>query len=161
MIYVFQGSSIVETRNDANKRYPIFLNFDGKSQLDLALEDSDFDSFQFILAQAINIQQGFESAYLVDSWLLKAIKLELDLKLLFESKLCTQKLDKEMFVHKEQFPEKHADKSEVIRGYERGFVNLFHDRRVYKDTFGETDDALQRRCCACCCACCLSKSGPS
>ena len=86
---VFQGTSIGETRNDANKRYPIFLNFDGKSQLDLALEDSDFDSFQFLLAQAINIQQGFESAYLVDSWLLKAIKLELDLKLLFESKLCT------------------------------------------------------------------------
>ena len=149
---VFQGTSIGETRDDANKRYPIFLNFDGKSPLDLALDYSDFDSFQFLLAQTINIQQGFESAYLVDSWLVQAIRLELDLKLLFESKLCTQKLDREMFARKsrDQFPERHSAKQEVIRGYAGGFPSLLHDSGVHAATFGAADAASQRRRCSCC-----------
>ena len=66
---IFQKTQIGDTYNLKSKRFPIFLNFDGKSQLDLALKASDIESFKFLIVQLIQIQNGFESSHLVDSWL--------------------------------------------------------------------------------------------
>jgi hypothetical protein len=73
-------------------RFPIFLDFDGKSPLDYALQQVDLDSFKFLLQQLILYQQGHHCTYLLDGFLLDAMRLEIDLKPLFESKMCTQSL---------------------------------------------------------------------
>ena len=96
---LFAKTAIAEHFNQQNKRYPLFLNFDGESPLDLAMKSFDFESFDYLLQQTIALQDGWESSHLVDSWLLKAMRLELDIKPLFESKLCSQRISRENFAH--------------------------------------------------------------
>ena len=53
------------------------------------MEAVDLDSFKFLLEQLIELQNTHLSTFLLDSWILEAMRREIDLKPLFESKLCT------------------------------------------------------------------------
>ena len=46
---LFAKTSISDHFNQQNKRYPIFLNFEGESPIDLAMKSFDFESFDYLL----------------------------------------------------------------------------------------------------------------
>ena len=94
---VFSKTSICNPAAIQTKRFPFFLDFKGKSPLDLALDNYDLQKFNLLLSQLIIVQDCFESSYLIDSILVKAMKKDLDLKGLFESKICTQIVTRDLF----------------------------------------------------------------
>ena len=95
---LFTKTSISGKRNSKKvKRFPFFLDFDGKSPLDYALANYDLQTFQVLIVEMINIQDCFESSYLVDSVIVEATRRNLDLRNLFESKICSQVVDRDTF----------------------------------------------------------------
>ena len=70
---------------------------------------------------------------MIDSFLMKAIKLELHLQDLFDSKLCTQRLEKNMTMCK--FPKKYHKTTPVTHGYGNDWSTLVHDKNVYEEIF--------------------------
>lgn len=70
-------------------RFPFFLDFEKKSPFNYAIELGDTESLKFLVQKLVEYQNSFFSAYLIDGWLLKAMKMDIDLNILFESKLCT------------------------------------------------------------------------
>ena len=50
---VFNKTNLKNFVKTKSKRFPIFLNFDNKSPLDLAIDQFDFESFQLLLRTAI------------------------------------------------------------------------------------------------------------
>lgn len=46
---LFEKTSIAYQFGKDNKRYLFFWNFDGKSQLDSALDNYDFETFEYLI----------------------------------------------------------------------------------------------------------------
>ena len=86
---LFSFTKLREYVSDREKRFIFFLDFENKSPLCYALNNFDLESFKFLLQQLVEYQNTHFSSYLLDNWLLKALNLDIDLKPLFESKLCT------------------------------------------------------------------------
>ena len=122
--------------NQQNKRFPFYFNFDKKSPLDIAIEAFDFESFNFLLYQMIHLQNGFESSHLVDSWLIHAIQLGLDIKRLFESKICTTSINRDSIHYIEQYPDFHFNQKSVTLRYDGSIETLIYDDKAYNSVFG-------------------------
>ena len=133
---VFSKTFICNSPVTQNKRFPFFLNFKGKSPLDLALENFDLQKFNLLLGKLITIQECFESSYIIDSVIVKAMQQNLDLKGLFQSKICTQIVNRDHFKHFEKFPEFHEN-SKTVSGLFRGtWAELMHSQSVIEDSLG-------------------------
>ena len=85
----------------------------------------------------INIQDGFESSHLVDNVLVEAVKRNLELKCLFDSKICTQAVTRENFKNFDQFPEFHENDKTVAGVFPGSWFELFHHKRVIEESLGE------------------------
>ena len=85
----------------------------------------------------IDLQDGFESSHLVESWLLNAIKLGLDIKCLFESKICTSSVNRDTLNYIEQYPDFHSDTKTMTVRYEGCIYSLIYDDQAYNTVFGE------------------------
>lgn len=83
--------------------------------MDFAIKQVDIDSFKFLLDNFIKLQNAHYSCYMLDGWLLDAMRLDIDLKSLFESKLCTHNLSEtpRAIDFCEQFEEFHSDDSTI------------------------------------------------
>ena len=78
---IFSKTSIEKFCDKKNKRFPIFLSFErskndkacgeyGRSQLDIAIDAYDYDSFNILLQATIQYQEGSESSHLARSWMI-------------------------------------------------------------------------------------------
>ncbi len=54
--------------------FPIFYNFFGVSQITIALAAHDKKSFYKLMFVLINMQDCFESSFLINSWMLQAFE---------------------------------------------------------------------------------------
>ena len=107
LIKIFGNLTFSEFCN--NKQFQehncIFLDFKKQSSLKNALESSDFKSFNILLVNLVNHQAGISSAHIIEPLLLKAIKVNLDFNIAFNSKLFTQQLSSKKFQSfSDQFP---------------------------------------------------------
>jgi hypothetical protein len=115
---------------------PFFLNFDGKSALNIAIEARDFASFSILLAQFVRYQNRPESALVVDNWLPEAIEKGVKLDGLFKSKVLTQVIKTgALFPHSGQFEHNHSDLSTFSVEYPHSFSQLQQDKNVYSKFF--------------------------
>ena len=76
---------------------------------------------------------------MVDEWLLQAIRLDVDLKPLFESRLCTQNLcDTDNAIEDiKQFQEFHPDDSTLTVKYTGSMADLRYSDTIYEEVFAE------------------------
>jgi hypothetical protein len=56
--------------NTEKKMFPIFYNFRGETQINLAMQARDINSFYRLLDTLIKMQACIESSFLVSNWLL-------------------------------------------------------------------------------------------
>ena len=84
----------------------------------------------------IHLQDGFESSHLVDSWLLHSIQLGLDIKRLFESKICTSPINRDSIHYIEQYPDFHSEQISVTLRYDGSIDTLIYDDKAYNTVFG-------------------------
>jgi len=56
------------------KMFPIFYNFFGVSQISITLAAHDKKSFYKLMFVLINMQDCFESSFLINSWMLQAFE---------------------------------------------------------------------------------------
>jgi hypothetical protein len=56
------------------KMFPIFYNFFGVSQIKIALAAHDNKSFYKLMFVLINMQDTFESSFLINSWMITAFE---------------------------------------------------------------------------------------
>ena len=63
---------------------------------------------------------------------------ELDLRELFESKICSNLINNETFLHSYQYPGFHRDKSRKTARYQGKLINVLYGRNCYNVIFGET-----------------------
>lgn len=68
-----------------------------RTPLDVALENNDFASFRLLLHHVVTLQNREELNFLVGKWVVDALEMEMDLLPLFESNLCTSKIEKGKF----------------------------------------------------------------
>lgn len=78
-----------------------------------------------------------ESSHLIDTVLLKAMKLDLDLKSLFESRLCSMLISRETFQHQDQYPEFHWNSQTKSTEFKGSWGEFISGRRVYFDLFSK------------------------
>jgi len=67
--------------------------------------------------------------------------MDIDLKPLFESKLCTLNVHESTFEGRGNFPEFDTDTSTVTLKYERSISELVYDENLYKLVFPESKNA--------------------
>jgi len=70
------------------------------------------------------------------------MRLELELTKLFDSKVCSQKIDKNSFLNHGSFPERHQDTSTVVKAYSRSIIDLTCDLNAYKELYSKDLPAL-------------------
>lgn len=80
-------------------RYPIFFNFFGQSQIELALEATDYESFYIFVTLLLKYQDSIKNSYMVNSFLIDAITIGLDVCSLLDSNLCSYKLEENEVEH--------------------------------------------------------------
>ena len=127
------------------KRFPLFLDFEqrsdsgyGRSQLDIAIDNFDFESFKILLKGLIQLQNCYESSHLVGNWIIEAVRNELDLRELFDSKLCTQLItDENAFTHAYQFPTFHSDEGRKTVRFKAPYTHLLYGKETYNTLFAE------------------------
>ena len=106
----------------------------------MAIDNFDFESFEYLLSQMIQLQNGFESAHLVDSWLHDALRLGLNIKPLFESRIMTQRIDRENFQNAEEFYDFHSNPATMTQKYDKGITEFMYSDTAYIDLFGKLED---------------------
>ena len=79
--------------------YPIFFNFFGQSQIELALEATDYESFYILIELLLSYQDSIKNSYIINSFFIRAIETGLDVCSLMDSKICSYKLDDEEVEH--------------------------------------------------------------
>jgi hypothetical protein len=92
---------------ESYKMFPIFFNFHGESQLTMALAANDTTSFNLLLQAFIKHQSYPESAYLVNAWFMKAIRMSLCITGLLESPIIQTRLNASIIEHWDSWPEIH------------------------------------------------------
>jgi hypothetical protein len=65
--------------------FPIFFNFFGETQINIARSAHDNLSFYMLLEVIIKLQNCFESSFLINTWIIDAFKEGLDIVPLLES----------------------------------------------------------------------------
>lgn len=78
-----------------NKQFLFFKDFTGKSPLDYAFDRKDDQIFSFLLKKMIEYQEGHESSHLIEGWLESAMIEKKNVNCVFDSKICTIRLNKE------------------------------------------------------------------
>ncbi len=89
------------------KMFPIFYNFYGETQINIALLAHDNPSFYKLLDIFVKMQACLESSFLVNSWLLKAFEEGLDIICLLNSQIMQTKLNASFVEHWKTWPEFH------------------------------------------------------
>ena len=64
------------------------------------------------------------------------MRLELDIKPLFESKIATQRISRENFMHSNQYPDFHSNKQTKTMAYQHSMMDLIYGEKVYEEVFG-------------------------
>lgn len=116
-------------------RHVLYWDFKKQSPLDVSLRESDHTSFNLLLEELVKRQSTINCAHLVDSWLLKAIPINVDLRSLFRSKLVSCKLTSGSFRFSEQFISKHQDEHEIVNHFTGSIIELMHSPNVYSTHF--------------------------
>ena len=118
------------------KMVPIFYNFFGETQINIALLAHDNASFYKLLDTFIKMQACLESSFLVNSWLLRAFEEGLDIVPLLESQIMQTKLTGAIIEHWGTWPEFHKQTDGVTVNYDKPFLVLLHDEIAYQHLFG-------------------------
>jgi hypothetical protein len=131
LVEILEMPSVAMFYNKIEHRYPIFFNFFGQSQINLALEATDYESFYILQELMLAYQDSIKNSYMVNSFLIRAIETGLDVCSLLDSKICSYKLDDDEVEHFTCFPEFHTNDAKFIVNYDKSFMDLLHDEEAY------------------------------
>jgi len=81
------------------KMFPIFFNFFGETQINIAMNAHDTNSFYMLLEVMIKLQDCFESSFLINNWLLDAFREGLNIVQLLESQILSTVLTPALIEH--------------------------------------------------------------
>jgi hypothetical protein len=76
----------------------------GNSQINLALKARDYKSFYLLMDSMIEFQNCIENSFIINDWLISAIKKGIDIEKLLDSEICSTKLNKDNLEHPETWP---------------------------------------------------------
>lgn len=107
------------------------------SPLDIAKKNMDLQVLQDLVGYLIDVQGCFESSHLVDNILVGCIEKDLDLKRLFDSKICTMLVQRDTFKQFSHFPEFHPSAKTMSSPFRGNWVELQNSKTVVEDVFGE------------------------
>ena len=71
------------------------------------------------------------------NWLLEAMRNELDLKELFDSKICSQLICNDNFIYANQYPTFHQNKTKKTARFTGSLNDLMYGKACYNEVFGE------------------------
>lgn len=74
-----------EYYNVEKKMFPIFYNFFGETQINIALLAHDNASFYVLLDTLIEMQSTIENSFLINTWLIEAFRNGLEINQLLDS----------------------------------------------------------------------------
>ena len=74
LVQLFSKTNISGYVDASEKRFPFFLDFYQKSPLHYAIEHFDTESLRYLICQLITHQNYYFSAYLLDEWIITALK---------------------------------------------------------------------------------------
>lgn len=100
------------------KMFPIFYNFFGETQINIALSAHDNPSFYKLLDVFVRLQPCIESSFLVSTWLLKAFEEGLDIIELLNSQIIQTQLNEGIVEHWKTWPEFHKMTDQLTVNYE-------------------------------------------
>lgn len=98
-----------EFYDESRKMFPIFFNFFGQTQLTMALNANDNQSFYLLLSIFIEMQGCLESSFLVKSWFIKAFREGLEIMPLLESQIIRTQLSNAIVEHWDTWPQLHVN----------------------------------------------------
>ncbi len=107
--------------------FPIFYNFFGVSQITITLAAHDKKSFYKLMFVLINMQDCFESSFLVNSWMIQAFEQGLDIFPLLESQILQTVCTANILEHFGRWPQFHRDTETFTQNYNKSFMSLMHD----------------------------------
>jgi len=117
--------------------FPIFYNFLGETQIDIALNGQDFDSFLRLVKLLVDQQNCIESSFLIEKWLLRAFKDGLDIIDLLNSNIISTKLDSSLVEHWASWNRFDTSTEPATINYKQPFQALLHDEQAYEVLFGD------------------------
>ena len=101
---------------------PIFFNFFGQTQLQLALNARDQESFYSLMELLLTHQNNMRNAYLVSPFLINVLEQGLDVSKLLDSNICSSRLTQDDIEHMKSFVSFHANDATEIVNYERSLM---------------------------------------
>lgn len=107
--------------------FPVFYNFLGETQIDIALNGQDFDSFLRLVKLLVEQQNCIESSFLIEKWLLRAFKDGLDIIDLLNSNIISTKLDSSLVEHWASWNRFDTSTEPATINYKQPFQALLHD----------------------------------
>ena len=131
LVKILEMPSLETYYKKIEHRYPIFFNFFGQSQINLALKATDYESFYILIDQLLSYQDSIKNSYMVNSFLIQAIESGIDVCSVLDSKIRSYKLDDDEVEHFSCFPEFHANDGKCIVNYDKSFTELLHDEDAY------------------------------
>ena len=120
--------------NRSRKLFPFFLDFNEFSAMDYSLQQMKAQVFHFLVDLLIKLQEGYDSAHLVDSWIKEAVMQQLDINCVFDSQLCSTTMNQTKYSGP-RFPDLSPDPSTKIVAYPKSFLQLLDDQTAYNTLF--------------------------
>jgi hypothetical protein len=93
--------------NTEKKMFPVYFNFFGETQINLALAAHDNTSFYLLLELILKMQACVESSFLINTWLIMAFREGLDIVPLLDSQIMQTVLSPSIIEHWDTWPSFH------------------------------------------------------
>ena len=115
--------------------FPIFFNFFGETQITIALLAHDHKSFYQLLDVLLKMQNCIESSFLLNAWLMGALRDGLKILNLLDSQIIQTALNSSIIEHWETWPSFHNNEKTISMNYDQPFLILLHDESAYQNLF--------------------------